>query len=511
MLAWQEPDTLNPFYATGAQTSAVVYGVAVEGLVRSAPDGTYEPLLAERVPTPENGDVTLAPGGEMRVVYRLRSGVTWSDGAPVASSDVRFTWQLVMRDPKVSSREGYDRIVDVETPDERTAIVRYRAPYPAYLTRFDALAPRHLLAHAADLTDYGRAPLGTGPFRIVEWVPGDRVTAERNPRYRDAGRPQLDRIVFKFVPSIDAAKAQLKAGEVQANLSVGEADAVELARSGARIESAPSPVVEAVSFNVARPALTDPAVRRALVLATPKQEIVERLLLGRATAGRTEIPVGWAAPRDARQIAYDPDAARRLLDEAGWRRGADGVRVKDGARASLRLVGTTGNRVREQVQQVLVDAWRAIGIEVAIRNVPPAVLVAPWSAGGVRKRGDFDLLIAQAGLGTVGGVDPQGYLAERHRCDAIPRAENNGAGGNWERYCDARVDALLEEAGRELRQDQRAARYAELLRIIDDDAVAIWLYDKARIDALAATVTGHRANPWAQATWDVAEWRLEQR
>src|SRR5439155_21725371 len=124
----------------------------------------------------------------MTVRYRLREGVRWSDGEPFTSADVRFSWRSIMTDPKVASREGYEQIDDVETPDDLTTVVRYRALDPAYLGRFDTILPRHLLenANASVRAAYGRTPLGTGPFRIAEFVPGDHITAERDPRARNA-------------------------------------------------------------------------------------------------------------------------------------------------------------------------------------------------------------------------------------------------------------------------------------------------------------------------------------
>jgi len=519
VFAWQEPATLDPLRSTGAQASALVYGVAVEGLMRTGPDGRPVPVLAREVPTVANGGVTLSDG--MTVRYSLREGVRWSDGEPFTSADVLFTWRAIMSDPKVSTREGYDQIDGIDTPDAYTAVVHYRSLYPAYLTRFDAIVPRHVLEGASEAAraDYGRRPLGTGPFRITEFASGSHVTAERATTYRVPGRPYLDRVIFRFVSSLDAAKAQLIAGEVQVAVSVGEVEAAELAGKGIVVETSSSPVVEALSFNLAKagdpadpstphPVLGDLAVRRALLLATPKRDIVERLLLGRAAVGTSEMPLGPWASRDLRQDERDVEAAQRLLEGAGWRPGADGVRARAGVRASLRIVGTTGNAVREQVEQVLVDAWRDIGIEAVIRNVPPATLTAAWSARGVRKRGDFDVLISQLGLGTVGGTEPLGYLSQRHRCASIPRVENGGTGANYERFCDPRVDEQLDRASRTLDPSVADPAYREVLRIVNEQVVAIWLYDRSRNHAYAPSVVGHLPNPWDLPTWNIEEWSL---
>ncbi|TME91053.1 MAG: peptide ABC transporter substrate-binding protein [Chloroflexi bacterium] len=508
VFAWQEPETLHPFYSTGTQTNALVYRVAVEGLVGVSPEGTPRPVLATGIPSTANGAARLDDAGGMVVRWTIRDGVRWSDGAPLTSADVRFTWRTVLSDPKVATREGYDRMADVETPDERTVVVRYRSIDVAYATRFDALLPRHLLegADAAALAAYARAPLGTGPFRITEFASGDHVTAERNAGYRVPGKPALDRVIFRFVGSVDAAKAQLKAGEVDAALSLGEADAADLEKErDVRVVSAISPAVETLAFNLAQPVSGDIAIRRALLLATPKAGIVEKLLFGRTRPAATEVPYGWAAPKALAQEGYDPARARDVLERAGWLAGADGVRAKAGVRASLRIVSTTGNRLREQIEQVLVDEWRAIGVEARIQNVPNATLTGSWQSGGLRKRGEFDVLLAQTG---ITGADPQSYLAQRHRCEAIPRAENNGAGSNYERLCDPRIDALLDEAGRTLDPERRRAIYADVLATLNERAVAIWLYERGRYDAYRARVQGYVANGWDVATWNVAEWSL---
>ncbi len=522
VLAWQEPATLDPLYSTGTATIATVTALAVEGLVRFGPEGDAEPALAIGVPNLANGGVRLV-GTEMEVTYRLREGLVWSDGAPLTSDDIRYTWQTVMTDPKVTSREGYDLITAVAVPDLRTAVVRYRQVYAGYLTRFDAILPAHLLRDKGDAARlaYGRAPLGTGPFRFVAFNAGEQIVAERNERYRTSGKPLLDRVIFRFVPSVEAAKAQLRTGEVDVALNVSEADAIELERAGIRLDSAPSPTVEALSFNTVdprepdlgrpHPVLGDQAVRRALLLATPKQELIDRLLGGRAVPGRSEIALGWSADPQLVQERADPAAAGRLLDAAGWAVGADGIRTKAGVRAKIAITSTTGNKLREQIEQVLADRWRDLGIETTIRNIPSNVLTAAWSSGGARKRGEFDVVLANLGLGSSGATDPQAYLAQRHRCDAIPSGQNKGAGSNFERFCDPEIDRLLDGAGRTIDQQRRREAYARVNAIVNEQVLAIWLYEKARINAFGPKIVGDRANVWSVATWNIEEWRLARR
>lgn len=507
VVAAQEPATLDPVRSTGTQSDSLVFNTMLQGLLRLDAEGRWAPWLAERVPTLANGDLALASDGSMTVRYVLRTGLAWSDGVPLTSDDVRFTWQRVMSDPRASTREGYDLITAVETPDARTAVVRYRRAYPGFTSRFSALVPRHVLDGAPEtaVAAFGRAPVGVGPFRFVEWVSADHLTVER--AVAGAPTPYLDRIVFRFMPSVNAAKAQLRAGEVQASLTLGESDVADLADvKDLVVDARPSPLVEALTFAVDRPVVSDPAVRRALALATPRDAIVTKLLGGTARVGTGELPLGWAAPPRVAPAPEDPAGAARLLESAGWRPGSDGIRVKDGQRLRLEITSTTGNPVRERVEQVLVDAWRAIGAEATIRNVPGAQLTAPWASNGIRKRGTFDVLLAQVGLGA--GEDPQSYLAARRRCDAVPSAQNNGAGSNWERYCDPQVDALLDRAGSVLDEATRASLYAQALARLNDAAVNIWLFDHSRVEALHRDVRGHQGNAWMPATYDADRWWL---
>lgn len=182
---WQEPSTLYPYYTT--QTMAnVVYEIALEPLVGVLPNGTYQAVLATEIPTSGNGGVKLVGDGRrMDVTYHLRPGV-WADGEALTSDDVRFTWQAIVKDPKVTSRSAYDQIESVDSPDRLTAVVHYRTIYSAYARLFPAVLPKHALEKEPDISksDFVRLPFGTGPFKIAEFSSGDHITAVRNSHYR---------------------------------------------------------------------------------------------------------------------------------------------------------------------------------------------------------------------------------------------------------------------------------------------------------------------------------------
>lgn len=523
---WQEPNTLYPYYATQT-VSTLVYEIALEGLVRVLPDGSYAPVLAREVPTSGNGDVKVAPDGKrMDVTYHLRPGLKWADGQAVTSDDVRFTWQTIMKDPKVTSRGGYDQITAIDTPDPLTAVVHYGSIYAAFASRFSSsvgqpILPRHVLEKEADISksDFVRLPFGTGPFKITEFKSADHITAERNPNYREAGKPHLDRIIFRSVPSREVAVAQLKAGEVDAMWNLLEAQLPDLARqTDIAVRAVASPSVERLEFNLARPGnpadpsvphpvLGDVNLRHALVLATPKKRLVDKLLYGKATVAQSTLSIGWAAPRDVHQDDYNPAAARRLLDQAGWTPGSDGIRVKNGLRASLKITTTTGDQIREEIEQVLIDEWRQIGVQLEVSNVPSSVLFGSWSQNAPRKKGNFDINM----YASAPDIDPQDTVEQRFTCANIPRPENGGAGFNYYRYCDPQTDQLVQQAGSIVDQDRRRALYGSILKRVNDAQISVWLYNRSNIDAYRSNVGGYRDDGWDNLTWNTQDWFVSRK
>ncbi len=513
---WQEPETLNPYY--GTQTvSGLVSEIAVEGLLSVDTDGNYIPQLAAQVPSLQNGQVKLSSDGKkMDVTYTLKSGVLWSNGKPFTSADVKFTWQTIMKDPKVTSREGYDKIDSIDTLNDTTVVVHYKEIYAPFATRFGWILPKHLLESFEDMSksEYGRRPLGTGPFMITEFVGGDHITAERNANYRVKDKPLLDRIIFKSVPSSEVAIAQLKAGEVDGMWNILEAQVPDLERDqNLRIVSVIAPDIERLVFhlakradpahpNVPHPVLGDIAMRHALLLATPKQQIIDKLLFGKVKAASSPLSQGWAVPKDLVQEGYDPAKAKQLLDQAGWLPGPDGIRMKSGNRAKLEINTTTGNKTREQTEQILVDEWKAIGVELTIKNYPSAVLFGPWAQNGPRKKGNFDVYLYT----TNASIDPHNHLNQHFNCANIPQPSNNGAGFNYWRFCNKDVDDFLAKAGSSVDQSERAKFYAQVLKIVNDNYLSAWLYTRANIDAFRANVGGYRGNTWDNITWSAEDW-----
>jgi peptide/nickel transport system substrate-binding protein len=516
---WQFPATLAAHYANQTVTTIVNNGV-LEGLAATATDGQYYPTLATEIPTLTNGGATISTDGKkLDVTWKLKSGVKWSDGEPLTSADIKYTWEIWMKDPKVNNRTGFSEIESIDLPNDLTALVHYKSLYAAYPLNFFWLMPKHLLEKEADIskTDYVRRPLGTGPFKVAEFKTDESITLEKNPNYRDAGKPYLDKVIFKSVPSSQVGLAQLKAGEVHAMWNLTEAQTPEVEKeSSLALLVVQGPTVERIEMNTAlnmeypdpnsvHPVLGDIEMRKALLYATPKQQIIDKLLFGKAKPGSSPVSQGWAAYKEP-QEGYDPAKANATLDKAGWVKGSDGIRSKNGVRASLTYATTTGDQLRERVQQVLVDEWKAIGVEVKIQNQPSSVLLAGSCAGkDPRKLGTFDLLM----YASTPEIDPHGTILPRYHSKQIP-TQADCSGQNYTRFKNPEADKAIEEAGGTLDPDKRKAAYAKVMKALNDAYVIIWMYDRANIDARVTGLQGWQGNTWQRFTWNVQDWWLKK-
>lgn len=515
---WQEPESLNPY--TAIQTvSRVLRKQTLEGLWDADPSGEFYPVLAASVPTIANGGVSR---DGKTVTVRLRPDLKWQDGHPLTSADVKFTLDVIMDAANpVSSRSGYDEITSISTPNATTAVITFKQPYAPYLTLFSvagAILPRHAFDGKTDISrsDFNRKPEGTGPFMVSEWRSASNITFVRNPNYRVAGRPYLDQIIFKFVPSREIATAQLSSGEVDAMWNLIESQIPQMERvPGVKLQVTPSPNLEYLGFNLSsgedpakpHPILGDARVRQAIGLAIDKKVLVDRLLYGRAQVATSAIPLGWAADKTIAPSTTNVERAKTLLDEAGWKVGADGIRAKGGQRLSLKIMTTTGDQLRLLAQQVLQAQLKPAGVDLVINNVPASVMFGGYDKNGPLKRGEFDIAMDTWGP----DLDPADYMSIRFASDQIPTAQNRGAGWNFTRIKDPAIDRALVTAQSSLDQGARRAAYAEAQRRINATGAYIPLYTRVLIDGFRDRVKGYEGNPWDEFGWDSENWYIEGR
>ncbi|SDF48356.1 peptide ABC transporter substrate-binding protein [Sporolituus thermophilus] len=494
----REPNTLNPLLSDLLAT-AEVGSLIFSGLITVNDKGEWVPDLAVEVPTVQNGGVS--PDG-LTVIYKLRQGVTWHDGQPFTAADIQFTWQYIMnRKVNVISRDGYDRIKAIETPDPYTAVIRFKQPYAPYLTLFRTVLPKHILEGVEDYNKAGfnRRPVGTGPFKFKEWRLAEAIILEANPAYYH-GKPHLDSIIYKIIPDPDILLTQLKAGEVDivSNVSFAQLEQVK-AIDGVQTFITPNMIWEHLDFNLDNPLFQDVRVRQAIALAIDRQSIITTVLKNVASpAVADQPPLSWAYNPALKPPARDVNKARELLAQAGWKQGPDGVFAKDGQRLAFSLVTTGGNKIRETVGQVIIQQLKEVGIQGELRLVD-----APLFFGDVLKNRRFETAM----YAWVAGLDPDNQSLWHSK--KIPSRANGYEGQNYPGWRNPEVDVLTEQGASTLDLGSRRQIYFRLQELIVQEVPVVPLYFRANIDAVKSRVVNYRPNPTpAGNLWNAWEWAL---
>jgi peptide/nickel transport system substrate-binding protein len=495
----REPDTLNRF---STHILEDIQTCVVEGLTTTDERMNVVPLLAADVPTLENGGVRLRGDGGMDVVWKLRPNITWHDGVPLTSEDVRFTVEAI-NSPNYhpESSDGFDRIASVDTPDALTAVLHYREVYAPYALQFiRGTLPRHVLG-GRDIDraqDYNRNPLGTGPYRVAEWKSGEHILLERVPHYwRGNGAPAIRRLMFKFIPNTNTRINQLKSGEVHIVALVPWDKYREIAGlSTIVVHKTAGNAYEHVTLNERQFApFADVRVRRALVHGIDRELVARTILDGLAPVTHGPIqPVSWAYTDRGARYAYDPARARTLLDEAGWTAGtSDGIRRKGGRPLAFTLITQAGYAIRENVAQAIQQQLRAIGVDVRVELQDGTALSAIWFEGR------FEAMLHWWQM----PADPE--LATFFAADRTPPA-----GRNINYYRDDALTALVYAADRTVDQNERRQLLQRAQILIADAIPEIPLYSVTRLDAVPATLRQFKGNPTNTGIfWNVHEWRIE--
>ncbi len=442
--------------------------------------------------------------------YHLRPDARWHDGLPVTSKDVRFTFEIIM-DPKVNveSREGWDVVDSLATPDAHTVVFHLKHPYPDFVSETfydESILPEHLLnsyrGERFQSAPFHHAPVGSGPFKFESWTPGSHLVLVANHDYYGDG-PYLDSIIFKFVPNENALLVQLKSGEVDmfdnANISyIGQLEAIP----GIHVFRTPMLMYEHLDLNTENEILRDRRVRRALSYATNKTEIAERIYNGlvRVAALDDFEESRYYSPEAAAKATYDPVAARRLLLEAGWRdTDGDGILDKDGKPLRLSISASSGQPNRERTELVLRDQYRNVGVDLEINNSGPTVLYGTYEDGGVLKRGKFDIAM-YAWLSSPGPSRRESLYS----ATSIPPS-----GQNHPRYRNDEVTRLLELGSTETDEAKREETYRRIQDILVDEVPVIPLFWYTAIDPVTDRLRNFRPNATQSAdTWNASQWYL---
>jgi len=492
----QEPDTLNPLLSD-FQTTAEVSSLIFSGLVETNDKGQWIADLASDVPTLQNGGVSQ---DGLTITYKLRSGVTWHDGTPFTAEDVKFTWQTIMNYKiNIVSRDGYEKIKAIETPDQHTVVIRFNEYYENYLSLFHTILPKHSLENAGDINKaaFNRVPVGTGPFKFREWRLGEAIVLDANPTYF-RGKPKLDSIIYKVIPDNNILLAQLKNGDIDIanNLAFAQLDQVK-DLDGMETVITPNMVWEHLDFNLDIPLFQDVQVRRAIALGIDKQAIVANVLKNAAVpAIGDQSPLSWGYNPGLQLEARDINAARTLLVQAGWTLGEDGIFVKDKRRLAFTISYPGGNKSRETVARVISQQLKEVGIAVEIRSIDAKIFFDT-----TLKKRDFEAAM----YAWVADVDPDNSSLWHSK--KIPNPNNAYVGKNYPGWRNAEVDALLEQAAWSLDTEGRKQQYYRLQDIIVQECPIIPLYFRSNIDVVKNTVLNYHPNPTAAGNlWNAWQW-----
>ncbi|MET4151690.1 peptide ABC transporter substrate-binding protein [Bradyrhizobium sp. RT7b] len=525
ILLWQAPTLLNPHFAIGTKDQ-IASRIFFEPLAGWDKDGNLIPCLAAEIPTKANG--SLAADG-MSVIWKLKQGVKWHDGKPFTADDVVFTWTYAADLATAAYSTGSYKDITVEKIDDHTVKVLFKAPTPFWADPFVGSVGQILPKH--HFGDYAGAksreapgnlkPVGTGPYKFVEFKPGDLIRAERNPDYHVKNQPHFDTLEVKGGgDAVSAARTVLQTGEYDYawNLLVEEEVLKRMEASGkGRVDITPSGNVEFIILNTTdpwtevdgerssvktkHPTLSDPVVRQAFNLLIDR-EAIQKFIYGRggiATASFVNQPQQFKSGKLT--YAFDVDKANKILDEAGWKRGADGIREKDGKKLKY-VFQTSINGPRQKTQAIIKQACQKAGIDIELKSVTASV----FFSSDVGNPDTYSKLYCDMEMynTTQPQPDPERFL---NQCVSweIANKENKWLGRNISRWSDPEADKAYKTAQQELDPVKRAALLIKVNEIFCEANILVPLLSRnivgAGVNNLMADISG-----WDVTTWNLGSW-----
>jgi peptide/nickel transport system substrate-binding protein len=533
ILLWQAPTIVNPHLAQGTK-DFIASRCCLEPLLTVDGEGNLSPVLAAEVPSRENGGVG-ADG--TTVTYKLKPGVTWADGQPLTAEDVAFTFEFASNPESSATTAGTYLTVDkVEALDALTVRLTFKEPTAGWYVPFvganGMILPKHALKDHVG-TNARNAPFnlksfGTGPFVVDDFKPGDLVIYRPNPNYRDPGKPFFDRIEMKGGgDAVSAARAVFQTGEYDYawNLLV-EAQVLEQVMQGGKGElvTAPGSGVEQIYFNQAdpwteidgernhpsskHPFLTDLRVRQAMALAIDRETIAKQLFgpTGDATANVLTTPTRLASKNT--KYEFNVDKGNALLDEAGYRRGGDGIRVSPGGVRLKVVYATSINSLRQKVQALIKDGWQKLGIETELKSVDAGVFFssAPGNPDTTSKfNADVQMFNA-----TFDSPYPASYMKRFYGRDPArdwAQKANNWAPQNYHKWSDDEYNRLYEQAQLEQDPEKNRQIWIRMNDIVVDAHISVPLVERKFASGRAKGLEGTGQSPFDSETHNIADWK----
>jgi peptide/nickel transport system substrate-binding protein len=431
--------SLNP-HLTQQLTLGLVSALTMAWLIRWDHDNKPIAELATQVPTQQNGGVSK---DGLTITYHMRKGVKWSDGAPFNADDVVFSTRAVLNPANNEvGRSGWDRIAKIDEPDKYTVVYHLSKPYSPFLETFfstaganPCLLPKHILGGLPNINTapYNSLPVGIGPFKYQRWDRASRIVMVPNPLYW-RGVPKLQKIVWQIIPDRNTVLTQIQSHQLDlwypvAGNYFGRASAV----TGYTSVRLPSFGFNHLDFNISRPAMSDPAVRQALRLALDRAAIHLKVFHGLGFLQEEPAPhtASYWDP-SIKLVPFDIAQANTLLDKAGWVRGPDGIRAKNGVKLNLVFVSATGSPDTDLMIEMIRSWWKQLGISMIVKKYPLALLFAPLQNGGIVYGGKWDVIVFAWFL------DPLGDLSSLYACNQIPPNGQNDL-----RWCNQKANRAM--------------------------------------------------------------------
>ena len=529
-LWWQAPTLLNPHFATGTkdqEASRIFY----EPLAAFDPDGNVVPVLAAELPSVHNGGLA---ADLTWVTWRLKKGVTWHDGKPFTADDVVFNYEFVS-DPATAAVTGgsYAEIAKIEKLDSHTVKLTFSRPQPFWSDAFcgvrGMIIPKHVFepfkGAKSRESPANLKPVGTGPYRFVDFKPGDIVRGELNAGYHVPNRPFFDAIEMKGGgDAVSAARAVLQTGEYDYawNLQVEDDILLRMEQGGkGRVNIWPTGNPEHIQCNVTdpwtevdgershikttHPTLSDPAVRQALNLLVDRGAVQEQIYgrQGQTSANFLNAPSRFHSKNN--RWEFNIDKANQILDAAGWKRGADGVRAKDGKRLKF-LYQTSINAPRQKTQAIVKQAAAKAGIEIEIKSVVASVFFSSDAANPDTYPHFYSDL--QMYNTTMTAPDPQPFMRQFCSWEAAQKA-NKWQGRNITRFRNEEYDRAYRAAEGEVDPVKRAALFIKMNDILIQNVVVIPVLWRNGASGSNLRLRGMDLTGWDGTLWRLPYWYKE--
>ena len=525
VLWWQGPTLLNPHFAVGTKDqdgSRLFY----EPLAAWDNDGNLQPKLAATIPTKENGG--LAADGKS-VTWKLKQGVTWHDGKPFTADDAVFNWEYAKDPATASVTIGSYQDVIVEKVDQFTIVVKFAKPTPFWADAFvgtrGMLIPKHLFAEyiGAKSRDAptNLKPVGTGPYMFKDFKPGDMVMGVMNPNYHQANKPHFDSIEMKGGgDAISAARAVLQTGEFDFawNMQVEDEILSRLEKGGkGRVLVTPGGNIEHMQLNTTdpwtevdgerssiktkHPTLSDPAVRQAIALIIDNKSIEQHIYgrTGPATRDFLNNPPRYRSKDNA--IEFNIDKANDILEKAGWVKGSDGIRAKDGKKLKF-VYQTSINQPRQKTQAIIKQAAQKAGMDMELKSVTASVFFSSDVANpDTYTKFYCDL---QMYTTTMSQPDPQVFMNQFTSWE-VSTKDNKWQGRNITRWRNEEYDKLFRASENELDPIKRTALFVKMNDMAVQNQVVLGIVQRPTVSALATKLNANISG-WDNNTSDLSDW-----